>query len=198
VKLFFAPQTRAVGSRWALEEVGAPHELIRLKFPEELTRPDLRAANPLGQVPTLVDGDQIVTESYAIALYLADRFPASGLAPAQDMRHQYYQWAFFAGAALEPHLLEVFLHTVRLPEAERSAERAAQAKEGFDRALGVVQDHLASHEYLLGERFSMVDVIWGSLLGWAQMMNLLAGFDHVRAYSKKVSSRPAFVRAVQD
>ena len=198
MKLFFAPQTRAVGSRWALEEVAAPHDLIRLKFPEELTRPDLRAVNPLGQVPTLVDGDQIVTESSAIALYLADRFPASSLAPVQDLRHNYYQWAFFVGAALEPHLLEVFLHTVRLPEAERSSERAAKGKEGFDRALGVVNDHLASHEYLLGEKFSMVDVILGSLLGWAQMMNLLTGFDHVRAYFKRVRSRPAFERAVQD
>ena len=198
MKLFFAPQTRAVGSRWALEEVAAPHELIRLQFPDELTHPDLRAANPLGQVPTLVDGDQVVTESSAIALYLADRFPSSSLAPAQDLRHHYYQWAFFVGAALEPHLLEVFLHTVRLPEAERSSERANKAKEGFDRALGVVNDHLATHEYLLGEKFSMADVILGSLLGWAQMMNLLAGFDHARAYSKKMSSRPAFVRAVQD
>lgn len=198
MKLFFCPQTRAVSSRWAMEEVAAPHELIRLKFPEELVHPDLRAANPLGQVPTLVDGDQVVTESSAIALYLADRFPASSLAPAQDLRHEYYQWAFFVGAALEPHLLEFFLHTVRLPEGERSAERAAKAKEGFDRVLGIVNDHLATREYLLGEKFSMVDVILGSILGWAQMMNLLAGFDHVRAYFKRVRSRPAFERAVQD
>ncbi|MBX3169087.1 MAG: glutathione S-transferase family protein [Candidatus Eremiobacteraeota bacterium] len=196
MKLFYAPQTRAVSSRWALEEVAAAHELIRLKFPDDLNNSELQKANPLGQIPTLVDGDQVVTEASAIALYLADRFPRAGLAPTAEERHQYYQWAFFVGAALEPHLLEIFLHTVRLPEEERSAERATRAKEGFDRALGIADDHLASRSYLLGERFSMVDVIFGSILGWAQMMNLLEGFEHVRAYFKRVCTRPAFERAV--
>lgn len=196
MKLFYAPQTRAVSSRWAIEEVAAPHDLIRLQFPDDLSNADLQKANPLGQIPTLVDGEQVVTEASAIALYLADRFPQAGLAPAQHERHEYYQWAFFVGAALEPHLLEVFLHTVRLPEAERSSERARKAKEDFDRALGIVNDHLATRLYLLGESFSMVDVICGSLLGWAQMMNLLEGFDHVRAYFKRVCTRPAFERAV--
>ena len=197
MKLFYAPQTRAVSSRWAIEEVAAPHELVRLKFPDDLGLPELQQANPLGQIPTLVDGQQVVTEASAIALYLADRFPQAGLAPAQGDRHEYYQWAFFVGAALEPHLLEFFLHTVRLPEAERSAERAAKAKESFDRALGIVNDHLATRQYLLGENFSMVDVVFGSILGWAQMMNLLEGFEHVKAYFKRLRSRPAFEKAVQ-
>lgn len=197
MKLFFAPQTRAVSSRWAMEEVAAPHDLVRLKFPDELTNPELQQANPLGQIPTLVDGDQVVTESAAIALYLADRFPQAGLAPAPEERHEYYQWAFFVGAAIEPHLLEFFLQTVRLPEGERSPERATKAKESLDRVFGIVNDRLAGREYLLGDKFSMVDVVLGSVLGWAQMMNLLQGYEHVKAYSKRVHSRPAFERAVQ-
>ena len=197
MKLFYAPQTRAVSSRWAMEEVAAPHELVHLKFPDELTNPELQQANPLGQIPTLVDGDQIVTESAAIALYLADRFPQAGLAPALEERHEYYQWAFFVGAAIEPHLLEFFLNTVRLPEGERSSERAGKAKESLDRVFGIVNDRLAGREYLLGDKFSMVDVVLGSVLGWAQMMNLLQGYEHVGAYSKRVHSRPAFQRAIQ-
>ena len=196
MKLFFAPQTRAVSSRWAMEEVGAPHQLVQLKFPDELANPELRAANPLGQIPTLVDGQQVVTESAAIALYLADRFPQAGLAPALDRRHDYYQWAFFVGAAMEPHLLEFFLHTVRFSEAERDAQRAQVAREKFERVLQIVNDHLQGHLYLLGDQFSMVDVILGSLLGWASMLNLLDGFDHVGAYFRRVCSRPAFLRAV--
>lgn len=195
MKLFFAPQTRAVSSRWAMEEVAAPHELVQLKFPDELINPQLRAANPLGQIPTLVDGDQVVTESAAIALYLADRYPAAGLAPALDRRHEYYQWAFFVGAAMEPHLLEYFLHTVRFSEAERDAQRAAAAKEKFDRVLQIVNDHLKDRQYLLGEQFSMVDVILGSTLGWASMLKLLDDFEHVGAYFKRLYSRPAFQKA---
>lgn len=197
MKLFYAPQTRAVSSRWAIEEVSAPHELIRLQFPDDLGNSELRKANPLGQIPTLVDGDQVVTEASAIALYLADRFPKAGLAPAPEERDQYYQWAFFVGAALEPHLLEFFLHSGRLPEGERSAERAGKAKEGFDRALAIVNEHLATRPYLLGEKFAMVDVLLGSILGWAQMMNLLEGFEYVRAYFKRVVTRPAFEKAAQ-
>lgn len=197
MKLFYAPQTRAVSSRWAIEEVGAPHDLVQLKFPEELGNSELQQANPLGQIPTLVDGDQVVTESAAIALYLADRFPQAGLAPAPAERHEYYQWAFFVGAAIEPHLLEFFMQTVRLPEGERSGERATKSKEGLDRVFGVVNDRLAARQYLLGDQFSMVDVILGSILGWAQMMNLLQGFEHVQAYFKRVRTRPAFERAVQ-
>ncbi len=197
MKLFYAPQTRAVSSRWAIEETAAPHDLVRLKFPDELGHTELQKANPLGQIPTLVDGDQVVTESAAIALYLADRFPQAGLAPAPEDRHEYYQWAFFVGAAIEPHLFEFFMNSVRLPEGERSPERAAKAKEGLDRVFGIVNERLSTRSYLLGDRFQMVDVILGSVLGWAQMMNLCDGYEHVTAYFHRLRKRPAFERAIQ-
>lgn len=197
MKLFYSPQTRAVSSRWALEEVAVPYELIRLKFPDELGLAELQQANPLGQIPTLVDGEQVVTEASAIALYLADRFPQAGLAPGLEERHEYYQWAFFVGAAIEPHLVEFSMHSHFLPEAERDAARATKGKEGFDRVMGIVNERLGERPYLLGEDFSMVDVIFGSILGWAGMLGLLGGFDRVQAYYQRVSSRPAFQQAIQ-
>jgi glutathione S-transferase len=198
MKLFYSPQTRGVIARWALEEVGCEYELVRLKFPEEVKRADHLAYNPLGQVPTLVDGEKVITECTAIALYLADRFPEAKLAPPLGERGEYYNWCFFMNATLEPPLMQVFLHTMRLPEEERLPERASKAQEELDRVFGVLQQRLEGREYVAGQTFSMADLLLGSTLGWIEKIGFLRNFPGLAEYARRTNARPACQRANAD
>jgi glutathione S-transferase len=69
-------------ARWMLEEVGAPHETVVVPYGVPMKAPNYRALNPLGKVPTLVHRGVAIPECAAIIMYLADAFPAVGLAPA--------------------------------------------------------------------------------------------------------------------
>ncbi|MEI9899962.1 MAG: glutathione S-transferase [Hyphomicrobium sp.] len=83
--LYHATPSRSSTALWMLEEVGEPFaiELLNLKTGEQ-HKPEYLAINPMGKVPTLVDGKTVVSESSAICCYLADAYPAAGLAPAID------------------------------------------------------------------------------------------------------------------
>ena len=98
-------------------------------------------------------------------------------------------------ATLEPPILQVFMNTVRLPEAERSAQIAEQGRRSFADVAVVLSNALTSKPFLLGEQFSAADVMIGSTLAWAQFMGLLEGHPTLIEYVQRLSSRPAFQRA---
>src|SRR3954447_22450866 len=92
------PQSRGRIIRWMLEEVGQPYRTEVLSFGEGMKSPEYLAINPMGKVPAIVHRGTVVTEGAAICSYLADAFPAAGLAPALDdpRRGDYFRWLFFA------------------------------------------------------------------------------------------------------
>ena len=105
IVLHHHPYTRAANVVWMLEEVGAPYQLRFVDFMKGAHKsPELLALNPMGKLPTLVDGDMVVTESAAIGLYLADRYAPGKLAPALNdpARGTYLRWALFAPSVIEP------------------------------------------------------------------------------------------------
>jgi glutathione S-transferase len=105
MKHYYNAMSRAVTTHWMLTELGVEHEQIVVDFMKgETGTPEYRAINPMGKIPTLVDGDIIVTEVAAICAYLADKFPEKGLAPATDSsdRGSYYRYLFVPGTTLEP------------------------------------------------------------------------------------------------
>src|SRR5687767_11676081 len=97
------PMSRGRIARWMLEEVGEPYETIVLDYGTTMKSAEYLAINPMGKVPAIKHGDTIVTESAAICAYLADVFPAKGLAPPHGdrMRGPYYRWLFFAAGPVE-------------------------------------------------------------------------------------------------
>ena len=107
ISLYYHPYSRAAGTLWALEEAGVDYDLKVIDIMKgEQKGPDLVSKNPMGKLPTLVDGDVVVTEAAAIALYLADRYQPGKLAPAPDdpLRATYLRWAFFAPSVIEGSL----------------------------------------------------------------------------------------------
>lgn len=196
MKLFYSPMTRAAMTRWALEECGAPHQLVRLKFPDDLRNPEVLALNPLGQVPILVlENGQVMTEASAICLELADRY---GLAPPLPQRGDYYQWCFYMVGSLEPPLVQWFLHTIRLPEAQRDPEQAAQGRQAVEKGLTRLQNHLRGRTFLVGDQFTMADVILGATLDWIFHVQLLGDFAELLEYYQRLTQRPAYQRSHAD
>lgn len=191
IRLYYHPYSRAAGTLWALEEVGVPYELVRVNIMagEQKSAP-LLAINPMGKLPTLVDGDVVVTESAAIALYLADRYGAvARLAPALDApeRGAYLRWAFFAPSVIEPAAM-----------AKASGWTVNEGSAGWgntDSMLNAVHSAIAGRRFLLGDTFSMADVVFGGTLRYMLQFKMIAATPDLEAYVARLDERPAYQRA---
>ncbi|MCS0582615.1 glutathione S-transferase family protein [Massilia pinisoli] len=191
--LFHAPNSRAGATRILLEELGAPYDLhvLNLKKNEQRAA-DYLAVNPMGKVPAIVHDGTLVTEQPAIFIYLADLFPEAGLAPAlgDPLRGPYLRWLAFYGSSFEPAINDVAM--------KREPAPPVMCPYGdFDTMLATLTRQLRAGPYLLGERFSAADVLWGTALGWTTMFKLVPELPEVMAYIDRVSSRPAARRAAE-
>jgi len=187
ITLYHAPQTRSSGVRVLLEELGAPHTLHVVDLKGGGTRePAYLALNPLGKVPTLRHGEALVTEQAAIYLYLADLFPDAGLAPpiGDPLRGPYLRWMIFYGSSFEPAIVDRALQREPGP-------RAMSPYGDFDAVLDTLVGALTPGPYLLGERYSAADVLWGSALGWTTSFKLVPEEPAIMAYLARVQARPA-------
>src|SRR5258708_11273584 len=120
--LYHASPSRSSVVLWMLEEVGEPYDIHLLSLQKEENRkPDYLAINPMGKVPALRHGDTVITECAAICAYLADAFPAVGLAPAHTDRARapYYRWMFFAAGPLAAAWTNQVLRFTVPPDRER-------------------------------------------------------------------------------
>lgn len=201
MKLYYAPRSRAARPRWMLEEIGAPYELVRLDLAKgDHKRPEYLKIHPHGVVPAFVDGDLVMFESAAICAYLADKFPEKRLAPPPGAaaRGLYYQWLVYSMATAEPPVLKVFLNTVMLPEAKRSAAAAEEGRAQWASVARVLESALEGRSFLVDDAFSAADVMVGSIANWSKALKLLEGFAVLQQYAARLASRPAFQRANAD
>jgi glutathione S-transferase len=190
VTLFHSPNTRSTGSRILLEELGADYDLhvLNMKAGEQRD-PAYLAINPMGKVPAIKHGDALVTEQPAIFLYLADLYPEAGLAPAigDPLRGPYLRWMVFYGSCFEPAVVDRAM--------KREPAPASTAPYGdYDTMLSTLTQQLAKGPYLLGERFSAADVLWGTALKWTVGFKLVPELPEIMAYIERLNSRPASIR----
>ena len=187
--LYYHPYSRAAGTIWALEEAGVSYDLQVVDIMKgEQKKPNVLAKNAMGKVPTLVDGDLVVTEAAAIALYLADRY-ASGLAPALDdpRRGSYLRWSFFAPSVIEPAVM-----------AKHSGWQVKDVAAGwgtYDAMIAAAQGAIAKGPFLLGNQFSMADVVFGGTLRFMIGFKQIEPSPAFTAYVERLDARPAAQRA---
>jgi glutathione S-transferase len=190
VTLYHSPNTRSTGALILLEELGAPYDLrvLNMKAGEQ-RQPGYLAVNPMGKVPALKHGAALVTEQVAVYLYLADLFPETGLAPAigDPLRGPYLRWMVFYAASFEPAVVDRFRKVDPGPQAMLPYG-------DFDTMLATVLAQLAGGPYLLGERFSAADVLWGTALGWTTMFDIVPKRPAIMDYVGRIGSRPAALR----
>jgi glutathione S-transferase len=178
---------------WTLEELDEPYELSVMTR-EQGKGAEHLARHPLGRVPVLEDDEGFVFESAALCLHLADLHPDKGLAPPPGThgRALVYQWTCFAPAELEPPLFEAWI------EAERDPERAGRARGRFAKAASVVDGALDGRGYLVGDQFTVADVLVGTSLLFTTRAGISAELTpRLNQYLSRLGERPAFQRALR-
>lgn len=191
VTLYHSPNTRSSGALILLEELGVPYDLhvLNMKAGEQRA-PAYLAVNPMGKVPAVRDGDAVITEQGAVFIYLADRYPQAGLAPAigDPLRGPYLRWLVYYGSSFEPAVVDRAM--------KREAGSTAMSPYGdFDTMLKTLTDQLAKGPYLLGAKFTAADVLWGTALGWTTMFKIVPELPVIMDYVARVGARPAVARA---
>jgi glutathione S-transferase len=178
---------------WTLEELGQPYELEVMTYEQGRSEAHL-ARHPLGRVPVIEDDDGFVFESAAICMHLADLYPQAGLMPptGTHQRALAYQWSVFAPSELEPPLIEAAMF------GQTDPERAAKARNRYAKAADAVAQSLDGRDFLVGEHFTVADVLITSALAFASR----AGFPEVlapaaRDYVARQQERPAYQTALQ-
>ena len=184
------PMSRGRIVRWMLEEVGQPYRTELMMWGPGMKTPEFLAINPMGKVPVLTHGGQVVTELSAICAYLADAFPQAGLAPPPAERAAYYRWMFFAAGPLESAIVNKSLGFEVPPEREAMAGYG-----NFSRTMDVLEYAVSQGEYVAGAQFSAADVLVGSQIGFGLMFGSIEKRPAFIEYLARVGNRPAAVRA---
>jgi len=184
------PMSRGQIVRWMLEEVGEPYDQVLLDYGTTMKAPEYLAVNPMGKVPAIRHAETVVTECAAICAYLADAFPAAGLAPDTGARADYYRWLFFAAGPLEQAITNKALG-FDVPEG-----KAAMAGYGsFEAAMDGLEAAVGGKTFVAGDRFSAADVYVGSQVGWGLAFGSIEKRPAFEAYWAGICERPAYLKA---
>jgi glutathione S-transferase len=188
--LYHASPSRSSIVHWMLEELGEPYklEVLNLRAGDQ-RQPAYLAINPMGKVPTLKDGDVVVSEVAAICCYLADAYPKARLAPpiGDKRRGDYLKWLFYGPSCLEPAMIDKALNR---PPAPRSTAGWAD----YDTVIEVLRSAVGAREYLLGEQFTAADIVIGSGLRWGMLFKMFPELPEFVTYVDRLKARPAMQR----
>lgn len=192
MKLYEFGPTRSIRVRWTLQELGVPFEATTVNMlTGEHKSPAFLKINPAGKLPALVDGDLMLTESIAICLYLAEKYPEKGLIPAGlAQRAELYRWLLFAATELEQPLWRIARHTNVYPEEKRLSAEVALAREDFKPMAAVLEEHLKGRQFVMGKSVTVADFALAYTLDWANEIHLLDGFPQTKAYMERMYARP--------
>ena len=192
ITFYTNPMSRGQIARWMLEEVGEPYEAVILDYGTTMKAPDYLAINPMGKVPAIMHGDTVVTEGAAICAYLADAFPAKELAPApgDPLRGAYYRWMFFGAGPVEYAVTNHYLNWDPAPEQSMMVGYGS-----YSAVLDTLEQLVSKGSYLLGDRFSALDVYLGSQIVWGVGFGTMEKRPGFEDYVARVTERPAYRRA---
>jgi glutathione S-transferase len=192
MKLYEFGPTRSLRARWTLQEIGAPFESIVVSLPQGAHRaPEYLKINPAGKLPALVDGDLVLTESAAIVLYLAEKYPDKRFLPEDlKLRAEHNRWLLFTVTELEQPLWRIARNTFIYPEAQRLEADAAIARGEFKEMAAVIDAHMQGREFVIGDHVTVADFVLAYTLDWANEEALLEGFPTLRAYMERMYQRP--------
>jgi glutathione S-transferase len=191
ILFYTSPMSRGRMVHWMLEETGAPYrvQLVNLEKGQQRD-PAFLAVNPMGKLPAVVYRGVVVTETAAIITWLADAFPAAGLAPRPEdpQRGAFLRWMFFGAGCIDPAIMD------------RMLERPVPARTGplgygsYERVLDTLEKALQPGPWLLGERFSAADLYISSQLGFGMVTKMLEPRQAFQEYLARCTARPAHAR----
>jgi glutathione S-transferase len=192
ITLFHHPRTRSSRFIFLLEELGCPYEIHRIaniRRPDGSGGVDPENPHPHGKSPALKDGDTVVFESAAIALYLTDKFTQNGIGPlvGDAKRGAYVSWLAYYAGVMEPAWMSAYMKW-EIPRGTAGWVKTGEVME-------FVNATLEQGPYILGDKFSAVDVLMATTFKMFLGSPLLAPTPLLEEYVKRVTDRPAHARA---
>lgn len=205
ITLYGVYRSRASRPLWLLEECGVTfthvpviqsYRLDQPKAPDapfNTSSPGFLAVNPIGQIPAMVEGDLVLSESLAITLYLARKYGGI-IGPQSDAETALMeQWALFAATSVEVPALEILNTTNTGGQTAEAQAHIAINAEKLRRPLTRLAKALETADWLVGNRFTVADINTAECLRYAQgHPTLLAEFPAVKAWLERAQARPAF------
>lgn len=190
-RLIGSPKTRAFRVLWMLEELGAEYEIVAAMPQSE----DIRNHNPGGKVPALVVDNQVIIDSAAIIQFLADRHGKFTHPVGTIERGQQDSLLHYALDDMDAICWTAAKHSFVLPKELRVKGVKDSCSWDWDRSMMVLEQRLGDREYLMGDEFTVPDIIAGHTAGWAKSNEFSWPEGRIKEYFERVRSRPAFERA---
>jgi glutathione S-transferase len=193
ITLYHSPMTRSNSIVWLLEELGVPYEtrIVTFRKADGSGARDPANPHPHGKVPALSDGGETLFESSAIALHLTDKYRDKKMGPTvgEPKRGEYLSWLAYRPGVMEPALISRGFGTKHVYGAMGWAP-AEEVEE-------VLNAHLASRDYFLGEDFSALDILLGGGIYFMMMQKMMAETPVLKAYAARITARPAFTKTMR-
>jgi len=190
ITLYEYGPSRSKQARWALQELGL--EFKSIAGMEILHSDELNQINPMGKVPAVVINGEPLFEAAAICTYLADLVPEKKLIAASGTRERalHLQWVSFALTEMEAYLWSNARNTFVLPEEQRITALFEQNTKAFKHAASVLDDVLSKADYLVGNQFSVTDILVGFTVNWGNLAGLLLQSPNLQKYLERLKERP--------
>jgi glutathione S-transferase len=193
ITLYHSPQTRSGSIVWLLEELEVPYQtkVVDFRRADGTGARDATNPHPHGKVPALVDGDETVFEGSAIALFLTDKYRTKKLGPAvgDPKRGEYLSWLAYRPGVIEPAIL-----------SRRFEIRHVYGAMGWapaDEVEEVLNRHLGSRQYFLGDAFSALDILLGGGLHFLLLAKMIKDTAVLTAYAARITDRPAYRKMIE-
>jgi glutathione S-transferase len=200
--LYYTPGTCALASHIALEEAGAAYEAVRIDFATgQQKSPDYLAINPKARVPALVTEQGVLTETPAILVYLAQRFPDASLAPIHDPFDLARLQAFNSYLCSTVHVAHA--HRMRgYRWADDEAAFAAMRRkvpESVGEGFAMIEREMLAGPWVMGDAFSVADMYLFTLAQWLEGDGVdLSKLPRVLDHRRRVGERPAVAKVLAE
>lgn len=199
IALYYFPGNASLVTHMMLQEIGAPFELRLVDRKQNAQQSaEYLKLNPNGRIPVLVDGEQVLFETAAIALHLVDKFPDAGLAPAYGTpeRSEFYKWMVHLTNTPQAEFRAWFYpHEHVVDEAAAPSVKNA-AEKRLNRMFDVISEQLGDQKWLLGDTFSAADLFLCVLMRWGRgMPRPPRTLPNLGALAERVLARPAVQEA---
>ncbi len=200
--LHYYPGNASLTPHVLLEELGVPYALALVDRKANAQKsPEYLKLNPAGRIPVLADGDLVIFETAAIVMHLLDTRGGDGLAPqiGTSERARFYQWLMYLTNTVQAEAHPYFYPDQHATDAAGAAQVKQKAEERWTEMFGLLDRELAARgPYLLGERFSALDVYLAMLVRWGRFLKSPPrDLPHVGRLAQTVANRPSWQRAME-
>ena len=199
MKLYFAPNSRAVKIAWLLEELGLSYDIEKYFVGDKALRtPEYYKIHPMGRIPVLEDGNVRIYESGAIVQYLLAKYGNGKFVPSIDDPNfpEYLQWVHYAEGSIMQQVNVLVVETILLPPEKKNEVNVARALKLLKVALGNVDNRLEDRDYLTGV-FTGADVMTGHACYGAKRAGAdISEMKNLNLYIERLLERPAFKKAM--